>query len=275
MTKTDHFRVGECEIFKVLEQEIPLPATMLFPDQLTDHFQPSTLQLSVHSWVVKTPDALIVIDTASGNQRERPASPMFHQLNTDYAQRLNNILGDRRQVNWVLMTHLHGDHVGWNTHRVNDQWQPMFPHARYICSDAELTRWQQDPSRAAMVADSLTPVINAGLLHTISPHERPQFAGVLHYEPTPGHSYDHASIILHSAGEYALFSGDLMHNEIQVSQPGLASRFCEHRQQAESQRRRMLDWAADRHALWFSSHFAGRSAGYIQRQKQGFRWQAV
>lgn len=274
MTKTPHFRVGECEIFKVLEQEVPIPTATLYPNQFTDDVQPQSVTLSMHSWIVRTPDTLIVIDTATGNQRERPGSPMFHQLNTPYAERLIGII-DPQQVDIVLMTHLHGDHVGWNTHWQNDAWRPMFPHARYICSAAGLARWQQDPVRAAIVADSLTPVIESGQLETIDVDSRPQFAGLLRYEPTPGHSHDHASIILHSAGEYALFSGDLLHNEIQISQPQLASRFCENTQQAQRQRSRMLNWAADRQALWFSSHFAGSSAGYIVRENNQFRWQSA
>lgn len=272
MADSLHYRVGHCEVFKITEQEATLPASVLYPHQPLNEAVPAQIALSMHSWIVRTSDKLIVIDTATGNGRDRPGAPLFHQLNTPYEQRLHEAGVNPAEVDLVLMTHLHGDHVGWNTHWHEGQWQPLFPRARYYCSDIGLARWQQDPARATIMADSLTPVIKAGQLETIDIYSEPVFAGVLRYVPTPGHSHDHASVILHSGGEYALFSGDLMHHEIQISQPQLASCFCENPRQAEGQRRWALEWAASHQALWFSSHFAGSSAGYVIRHGEGFEW---
>ncbi|WP_075181214.1 MBL fold metallo-hydrolase [Pantoea sp. 1.19] len=273
MTDVQRFTVGQCEVIKIPEIDVPFPAATLWPHSPLPADTPEQITLSVHSWVVRTPQHTLVIDTANGNGRERPHAPMFHQLNTDWLRHLQDAGVDPHRVDWVLMTHLHGDHIGWNTHWVNGQWQPLFPRARYVCPEKGLARWQRDPTRQAMMADSLTPLIDAGLLETMHPEQQPVFADLLRVVPTPGHTPDHTAIILHSAGEYALFTGDLMHNALQVSQPQLASCFCEDAEQAEAQRRWALNWAADHQALWCSAHFAGSSAGRVTRAGDGFTWQ--
>ncbi|NRH22480.1 MBL fold metallo-hydrolase [Pantoea stewartii] len=275
MSVTPVYRVGECEVFKIPELDASLSTQWLFPAQALASGTPETITLSVHSWVVRTPDNLIVIDTGSGNGRERAGSPLSHQLNTPYAQRLRDAGVDPDAVDIVLITHLHGDHVGWNTHWMDGKWTPFFKHARYYCSDSGLKGWQHDPARKTLLEDSINPVIAAGLLETFDVTQEPVFADVLRYVPTPGHSHDHASIILHSAGDYALFSGDLMHNDLQVSQPQLASRFCADAAQAEAQRRWAMTWASEHQARWFSSHFPGSSAGYVSQTSAEFEWQFI
>ncbi|WP_029685236.1 MBL fold metallo-hydrolase [Tatumella saanichensis] len=273
MSETLRFTLGQCEIIKIPEVEIPLPTQKLYPDQQGEGYLPDTVQLSVHSWVVRTPQQTLIIDTSNGNGRDRPHSPFFNQLNTRWLEHLMAAGIDPDQIDLVLMTHLHGDHIGWNTHRVDGVWQPLFKHARYICSAAGLAAWEQDPSRQTLMEDSLHPVIAAGLLDTIDLTQQNTFADCLTYLPTPGHTQDHASVILHSDGAWGIFSGDLMHSTLQVSQPELASCFCENAEQAEQQRQRMMAWAADHQALWFSSHFAESSAGYMSRQNGHYHWQ--
>lgn len=269
------YRVGDCEVFKVPELEASLSVSMLYPDQPLDSLSPENISLSVHSWIVRTPGATLVIDTASGNGRERPGSLLSHQLDTPYEHRFRETGIDPDEVDFVLITHLHGDHVGWNTHQVEGKWTPFFRNARYYCSDIGLKNWQNDPARQTLLEDSINPVIEAGLLETLDMTTKPILAELLRFVPTPGHSHDHASIILHSAGEYALFTGDLMHNELQVRQPHLASRFCADADQAEVQRRWAMQWAADHQALCFSSHFAQSSAGYLNKTANGFEWRFV
>lgn len=275
MKQKSIYRVGDCDVFKVSELEASLSVSMLYPDQQLDGLSPENIALSVHSWIVRTPDNVIVIDTASGNGRERPGSPLSHQLDTPYEQRFRETGIDPDEVDIVLLTHLHGDHVGWNTHQVEGKWTPFFKNARYHCSAIGLKSWQNDPARKTVLEDSFNPVIDAGLLETFDVSQTPHFAEVLRVVPTPGHSHDHASIILHSAGEYALFSGDLMHNELQVRQPHLASRFCANAEQAEVQRRWAMEWAVENQALWFSAHFARSSAGHINKTANGFEWRFV
>ncbi len=207
---------------------------------------------------------------ASGQALRSP-----HQLNTPYAQRLRDAGVDPDAVDIVLITHLHGDHVGWNTHWMDGKWTPFFKHARYYCSDSGLKGWQHDPARKTLLEDSINPVIAAGLLETFDVTQEPVFADVLRYVPTPGHSHDHASIILHSAGDYALFSGDLMHNDLQVSQPQLASRFVLMPRRPKPSGAGPMTWASEHQARWFSSHFPGSSAGHVSQTSAGFEWQFI
>ncbi|EOF5101101.1 MBL fold metallo-hydrolase [Salmonella enterica] len=268
-----HYQIGDSVIFKVLEREIELPAADLYPDYLRSADSAEAHQpvvLSIHSWVVRTPDDIIVIDTGTGNDRDRGNNPLYHQLNTPY---MENFLASGikpEEVTLVLLTHLHTDHVGWNTFWQDGRWVPLFPNARYICSEKELIRVQNSERYRNLWLDSLLPVIEAGLLETVDVAAQPVFGGRISYTPTPGHSPDHASLILSSASEYAFFAGDIVHSPLQFTHPEWNSVFCGDHAQAEASRRRAMAWCAEHHALWFSSHFAGRSCGWLDAD---FHWQ--
>ncbi|WP_423822818.1 hypothetical protein V5738_02445 [Salinisphaera sp. SPP-AMP-43] len=144
-------------------------------------------------------------------QKDRGGNPLFHDLNTDYPARLA-----AAAVELVSMAHLHTDYVGWNTVREGDIWRPMFPNADYVCSAAERVVWQAEPAKATILADSMQPMLGAGLLRTIDPAAGPVFDDVFTDHATPGHSFDHGSIALISDGQYALFGGDVRHHPIQA-----------------------------------------------------------
>lgn len=277
MDDTHRYSIGEAEIIRVTERLADLPATRLFPAhraEFTAAGLPENLTISVHAWVVRLPKQLIIIDTGIGNDRNRNGNPLFDHIHTDFAERLAALGIDRKRVDTVIMTHLHIDHVGWNTHRDGPVWQPMFPHAQYICSAAAIERWKNDPRRKIIYDDSIKPIVDAGLIYPVNESGSPtELGGGLTYIPTPGHSPDHASIILASHGRQALFGGDIMHHPIQVSHPHWNSVFCEDPPGAEHSRRRMLDWCAKNHALYLSSHFAGSSAGTIEHSTgRGYAW---
>lgn len=267
MTTPQRYSIGDAEVIRVAEKLADLPASRLFPDHQKEFPAaglPEELPVSIHSWIVRMPNRLIVIDTGIGNDRDRGGNPLFDHLHTDFAERLAAAGVDRQQVDTVLMTHLHIDHVGWNTYHDGERWRPMFPNARYIFSALELEQWQREPKRRTIYDDSIKPLLDAGLAHAVGRSEPPALGDGLLYMPTPGHSPDHASIILASKGECALFGGDVMHHPIQVSFPHWNSTFCEDKQGAEASRRRILEWCAARKAFYFSSHFAGSSAGVIE-----------
>jgi len=257
--------VGNCKISKISEQTASFKLASLFPDHLCDMNgeEDKNVELSIHSWVIKTDDDIIIIDTATGNNRNRNNIPLFHQLNTNYLKNLRQAGVSPDDVTYVLLTHLHTDHVGWNTDGQEGEWHPLFPNARYICSDIELKQCETDEKRHALYQDSILPLIKNRKLETINIQTSPLFAGILKFMPTPGHSIDHASIILQSAGEYALFTGDVMHSPVQFTHPHWNSVFCENKPLAEQSRRKVIDWCKEHDALWFSSHFPKASFGRI------------
>ncbi|PKE29689.1 MBL fold metallo-hydrolase [Rahnella sp. AA] len=257
--------VGNCKISKISEQTASFKLASLFPDHLCDMNgeEDKNVELSIHSWVIKTDDDIIIIDTATGNNRNRNNIPLFHQLNTNYLENLRQAGVSPDDVTYVLLTHLHTDHVGWNTDGQEGEWQPLFPNARYICSEIELKQCKTDEKRHALYQDSILPLIKNRKLETINIQTSPVFAGILKFMPTPGHSIDHASIILQSAGEFALFTGDVMHSPVQFTHPHWNSVFCENKPLAEQSRRKAIDWCKEHDALWFSSHFPKASFGRI------------
>ncbi len=146
------------------EREISLQPAALYPAAFPVAEAEAVIQpiaLSIHSWVVQTPYDLIVIDTATGNGRERGGNPLYHQLNTPYLENLRAAGVNPEDVTLVLLTHLHTDHVGWNTVWQDDRWVPLFPNARYLCSAKELSRVKNSERYRALWLDSLLPVIEA------------------------------------------------------------------------------------------------------------------
>lgn len=284
------YRVGEVSITRVTETIIETaPPERLFPNWKPDvlggeekRFAPSApetlrerIPTSVHSWLVKTPDKTILVDTGIGNGKTRPHK-YFDHLDTPFLERLSAAGATPEQVDVVLITHIHTDHVGWNTRAVDGRWVPTFPNATYVFPRAGHEFFSSAEGRArpnyGMYEDSIIPVIEAGQARMVAPEGGEVLPGI-RYLPTPGHSVDHMSISLTSEGEEALFAGDVMHSPIQVHAPELCSVFCADPDEARRSRLRVLDYYADREALYFSSHFAETSAGRISRANGGYRWE--
>jgi glyoxylase-like metal-dependent hydrolase (beta-lactamase superfamily II) len=287
------FHVGDVTIIKVEELVLDdVPLSYLYPSAKVDDFQPVTAQLdrrglgkadasfrlSVHSWVVRTPDQLIIIDTGSGNDKERPTNPLFHRLSTPYLARLQAAGVDPAKVDYVFNTHLHVDHSGWNTVLKDGRWVPTFPNARYVLPRAERDYYASPvshneanvPSRG-VYEDSVLPVIEAGLVDFVGP-EGAHVLDLFEFIPTPGHSIGHMSIGLTSKDARAIFAGDILHHPFQVYRPDLNTVFCEFKDEAIASRAKMLNQFADTGALYLSTHFPGSSAGYVARRDHGFVW---
>lgn len=255
----------------------------------------SLLTVSIHTWLVKTPHHTILIDTAAGNHKQRPTIPVLDGLNEPYLQRLAAAGVRPEDVDYVLLTHLHSDHVGWNTRLADGRWIPTFPRARHLMSaveqaytrhyaDGEEPKGESRPSRQlgpcvgtpvpGVYDDSLRPVIDAGLAEFIKVDGGEVLDGIS-FIPTPGHSIDHASIKIVSRGQEALFSGDVMHHPLQVYDPEMNTCFCEFPEAAVRSRRWALDYAAEHNALLFSTHFAESSVGHVSRTGDRFDWRFV
>lgn len=244
----------------------------LVPDCLTpDH---AGLTVSVNTWIVRTPHHTILVDTGIGNDRDRRI-PLFNQLSTPYLKKLQAAGVTPESVDFVFCTHLHSDHVGWNTRRDGDAWRPTFPNARYVFPELELTVSQSEAFRTGYAAgvyeDSILPVLEAGLVDLVGP-QGAQIVDHIRFIPTPGHTAGHMSIELNGGGRRALFTGDVMHNPMQVYMPHWNSVFCDMQDRARESRRWLLDYAAEHQALLLSAHFPRSSAGYVRRHGECFEW---
>lgn len=287
-TQSATYQVGAATITRVTEQTFTIDAARLFPDLdpsvlqanaawlVPDHVERSltSAQLSVHTWVIRLDGRVILVDTACGNGKDRPFGAIFHQLDTPYLARLAAAGVQPEDVDLVLITHLHVDHVGWNTRLVDGEWVPTFPNARYVFARAERAYYDTPAAANRMMVfeDSVLPVIRAGLTDEIGDDGGSYLPGI-RFIPTPGHCVGHMSIEIASEGERALFWGDVVHHPIQVLRPDWSSSFCADREQASASRRRIFGYAAEHDAHVFTSHFAGTSTGHIRRDEHGgFVW---
>jgi Zn-dependent hydrolases, including glyoxylases len=292
MERTYH--VGNATITKI--PELILDANTpeyLFPDWdpafpadhghwlVPENMDPSQTHLiqSIHSWLVRTKEHTILIDTAAGNGKERVWSPRFHRLNTPFLERLRAAGVTPEMVDYVILTHLHIDHVGWNTCLQGDAWVPTFPNATYLFTKAEQernSRIENYPENArvkyVVYEDSILPVERAGQAELVEP-DGSEFLTGISFHPVPGHTPGQMAVVVASGNEAALFGGDIMHHPVQVYRPGWNSVYCEDAGKACASRERALEYLADRHALYCSSHFAGTSAGHVTRAGNGFTWE--
>ncbi len=303
----ERHRVGDATITKVPELTLDaIPPGYLYPgsdpvvaeaegrrlDPASLDPQTGRLRLGVHAWLVRTPTRTILVDTASGNGKTRSGSPVFNQLKEPFLARLKAAGASPGDVDVVLHTHLHVDHVGWNTHWVDGRWVPTFFNARHTFSRRErdyLTALAAggDAAEAIRAAaklgqmavlpdfefyqDSIVPVTEAGLTREIVVDGTEVEAG-FSFLPSAGHSIDHACIGFTSRGEHALFWGDVMHSPMQFAQPDWNSMYCEFPIAARKARRWAMGHAADTGALVLTTHFAGSSAGRVTRKDGRFAW---
>ncbi|WP_316190798.1 MBL fold metallo-hydrolase [Bradyrhizobium sp. SZCCHNS2096] len=283
------WRIGETTVTRIEELLGPAfrPQELLAawdPHVLDEHmhwmapnyYVPATDQfvMSVHSWLIRTPHHNILVDTCCGNAKQRPGSPHFHGLDTRYLDRLRAAGVPPEDIDYVLCTHLHVDHVGWNTRLLDGRWVPTFPNAKYVFSREELDFW--DPARNPhlpeeprdVFTDSVLPVIAAKQERVVAMTD--QLGDNLLIEPAPGHSPGQIILRLLHGQEEGLFSGDVLHNPIQVYQPGWSSRFCLDGETAVQSRLRVLAHCAEHDSLLFPAHFGIPHAGRIRSHASGF-----
>lgn len=286
------YRIGDVTIGKVEEQQLSnVPVSYLYPkegaaERIVADLGPRNegddgakhVQLSIHTWVVRTPSHLILVDTGSGNDKERPRNPMFHRQTIPFTERLRAAGVDPEKVDFVFNTHLHVDHSGWNTRLEDGKWVPTFPNARYVFPRAECDYYASPASHneanipsSGVYEDSIAPVIEAGLVDFIEPAGG-RYLDLFEFIPTPGHSIGHMSIAVTSRGETAIFGGDVLHSPVQIRHPDLNTVFCEFDDQALASRQSILIRIAESRALYLSTHFPESSGGYVSRTHDGFSW---
>jgi glyoxylase-like metal-dependent hydrolase (beta-lactamase superfamily II) len=234
------------------------------------------LVTSVHSWLIRTGRHTILLDSCAGNRKDRPWWPRFHQLDTPFLDRLR-IAGARPEdIDIVLCTHLHADHIGWNTVLRDGRWVPTFPNATYLFSRIENAFWDprqnvalaEDPPRKIAYRDSVLPVIEAGQATLVEGSHA--IDDTLLIEPAPGHTPGHVILKLSVPGGRGLFSGDVIHHPLQVYAPHWNTQFCFDPGQARASRRRVLEYCVDEKALLFPTHFGAPHVAAIMAGARGF-----
>jgi glyoxylase-like metal-dependent hydrolase (beta-lactamase superfamily II) len=223
------------------------------------------VQVAMQTWLLRSEGKTVLIDTGVGNDKSRPAVDAWDHLKSDYLVNLASAGVVPEDVDLVINTHLHVDHVGWNTRLVDGAWVPTFPNATYLMPKADFEFW--DPANNSGIAggvnenvftDSVAPVHAAGQVqlwegsHTIDAN--------LRLEDAAGHTPGSSVILLDSEGDRALFAGDLLHTPLQIMHPDHTSCFCEDPVRARATRRRLLGWTADTNALVLPAHFSGHGA---------------
>lgn len=232
------------------------------------------LRLASHSFAVEVDGLRILVDTGIGNGKQR-ANPAWHNLNSDYETRLTAAGFAPETVDVVILTHLHTDHVGWNTRLEGGDWVPTFPNARYLTSRTEGDYWsgvEMEEARRQMFQDSVHPVRDAGLLDLVDvPDEGADIAPGVRLLPSPGHTPGQVTVELSSRGESALISGDSIHHPVQMGRPELCACVDIAPELAARTRRRMLDSLAGTSTLLLGSHFPPPTAGHVRREGSAYR----
>jgi glyoxylase-like metal-dependent hydrolase (beta-lactamase superfamily II) len=282
------WRVGDVEISSIPEFQVPMFApSFIYPDLPAErleahrswlvprHLDPATgkLNIVIQAYVVKTKRRTILVDACSGNDKERPSRPFFHRQNRPWLERLATAGFSPSDIDFVLCTHLHIDHVGWNTRLMNGRWVPTFPRARYLITKAEWEHWQNAELRRAYstdehIEDSVLPVVAAGQADFVAMDY--EFDDEAWLEPTPGHTPGHVALRVRSGGEQAALSGDLMHTALQCAEPDISSCFCVDRALSARSRRTFLERSAEARALVLPAHFPQPSAGRVTPAGNGF-----
>ena len=218
------------------------------------------------SYLLRTGRTTILIDTCVGEDKDRPGRPDWHRKKWPWLDNLKAAGIAPEEVDFVMCTHLHVDHVGWNTKLEDGRWVPTFPNASYLFGEIEYRHWEAEyknlDSMREVFADSVLPIMEAGKATLIGADY--EIDTGLTIEPSPGHTPGHISLNVNSGGQHAVFSGDLMHHPLQVPEPQLSSMFCSDAEQSRRTRTAFVERYADSDTLILPAHFPGRSAGRIK-----------
>jgi glyoxylase-like metal-dependent hydrolase (beta-lactamase superfamily II) len=285
------FSVGDLTIHRVIEQETSfLPALDMFPGLTPELLAENrawlreakalddadVLILCFQSYIIRTPHHTILVDSCIGNDKPRPGRPKWHMKSDDSYMRGLAAAGIAvTDIDYVMCTHLHVDHVGWNTRLENGRWVPTFPKARYVFARSEYDYWHAQNAKTPVppFEDSVLPVVEAKKAEIVG-HD---FAIGDHVRivPTPGHTPGHVAFAFGKSKDAAVFSGDLMHSPLQTRDPELSPKFDVDPTQSAATRRRFLERYCDTETLCCTAHFPSPSAGRIRRKGNAFTCEAM
>jgi len=276
------WKVGKLKITKIVELEttgstrfiLPLASNeeirklpWLIPDFATAE---GRLKMSIHALVVETPARRIVVDTGLGNDKQGRDVPTWNNRNTPFLETMTAAGFPPDSIDTVLCTHLHVDHVGWNTRLEGGKWLPTFARARYVFGRTEYEYWRdhsKEPAHAAVFNDSVKPIVDAGKAELVESNHR--LCAEITLIPTPGHSPGHMSVHLQSDGEEGLLSGDVAHHPCQMAHLDWSSTADTDPLQSAATRRELFGRFADSPTLVIGGHY---NAGRIRRDGDAFKF---
>ncbi len=282
MTAINQWQIGKVKITRVIEMEIAGGTRFILPqatreevkkiDWLAPHFADTegNLIMSVHALVIETPTQKIIVDTCIGNDKKR-SIPNWSNLQLPFLEDLAAAGYDRHDIDTVMCTHLHVDHVGWNTMKVDDQWVPTFPNARYLMAEQEFTYWDSadaDELNDGIMDDSVRPVFDAGLADLVALDHR--ICDEVYLEPTLGHTPGHVSVHIESEGAEALITGDCIHHPCQIERLDWASSADYDQTASTRTRHNLMAKYADTDTLIIGTHFATPTAGHLKSCDEGY-----
>jgi glyoxylase-like metal-dependent hydrolase (beta-lactamase superfamily II) len=243
-----------------------------------DFFDPAAdaCMSAIQTWLLRSDGKTILVDTGVGNHKERPYSPVWSHMNTDFLGNLARAGVRPEDVDLVINTHLHVDHVGWNTYLDDRTWVPTFPNATYLMPRPDFDFWNPANGHQPHLGrgnqnvfeDSVEPVHRAG--QALLWDGSYQIDANLRLDLAPGHTPGSSVLTLESGTDRAVFVGDLLHTALQLVEPDINSCFCEDPAQATQTRRRLLGWAADNNALVVPAHLGGHGAAEVIRDGSRF-----
>ncbi len=230
---------------------------------------------SVHSLVIEIEDRCIVVDTCVGNDKSRLPLRMWHMRQGPFLEDLALAGFPVERVDTVVCTHLHTDHVGWNTRLLDGKWVPTFARARTLVTRAEWEHWSStgEETMRQTIGDSVRPLFDAGLVDLVESDHR--VADGIDFEATPGHSPGHVSVRIRSGGASALITGDVFHHPAQIAALHWKNLADADPEEADRTRRSLLERYADTPTLIIGTHFAGPTAGRLVRDGEVFRLESA
>ncbi|MFN8306194.1 MAG: MBL fold metallo-hydrolase [Ferruginibacter sp.] len=280
-------KIGDVDIMQVVElpldQYYPMFLPMATPDEVakiewlktSHHVTPElTLKGSSQMFILKIKDRVFVIDTCIGNEKQLLEFPFWTNLNTEFLETLDSIGFDRNSVTDVLCTHLHLDHVGWNTYKKDGIWHPTFPKAKYHFAKSEYDWWHEvAPENDFLIThkdvlmQSVYPVIRAGLANFIDVDA--DLGDGISVFPTPGHTVAHISVQIKTGNETFIVGGDMCHHPCQITKPDWAMAADYSQEQSINSRKRTFEKIANTDTLYTCTHFKSPSFGKVSKNEKG------
>lgn len=278
------WQIGKVKITRIVEIEATGGMSRIIPEATRDKLkeiewlypnfvdEEGRMRGAIHSLIIDTGERKIIVDTCVGNDKER-AVPAWNNLQTKFLEDLATAGYPLESIDTVLCTHLHIDHVGWNTRWDGAKWVPTFPHAQYLFGKTEYEHWAKQDAEGAygqsqVMKDSVTPIIEAGLQTLVAQDE--QICAEVRLTPTPGHTPGHASVIIESDGETGIITGDFLHHPCQFAHPEWPSAPDTDPAMGHATRIDMYNRLADKPILVIGTHFHTPTAGHLK--KDGNRW---